>query len=245
MRKLLAIVPALIALSGCGEDEDFSVEVKRPITAVMSPYLSANIDEAKAIFPDIGFARTRPADNVLLFTIPGSGSTESAIRLRFERVRNGEATIVHATVDVPATKATIDGQQKYLSESKVERLLKSEMESSGRALESHRSLSGDGFSGQLAGIAVATNPLYLQQALDLKNHPEKLLAALMAFGESPSSDGPGAPDPASAAPMDNPELAARMDDTAHRETEWREEKEVESASAPMDDTDGASTNGGF
>jgi hypothetical protein len=241
MRKLLAIVPALAMLSGCGDSEDFSVEVQRPIAAVMSPYLSANIDEAKAIFPDISFARTRPADNVLLFTIPGSGSTESTIRLRFEPIRNGEATVVHATVDVPPTKATIEGQRKYLSESKVERLLKSELESTGRALESHGPPNETGFSGQLVGIAIATNPLYLQQALDLKNHPEKLLAALMAFGDSPSSDDARAPDPASAAPMDNPELAARMDDTVHRETEWREEKRIESASAPMDDTGGAST----
>lgn len=237
----MAIAPALVMLSGCGESEDFSVEVKRPITAVMSPYLAANIDQAKALFPNISFTRTRPADNELLFTIPGSGSTESTIRLRFEPIRNGEATTVHATVDVPPTKAIIDGQRKYLSESKVERLLKGEIESTGRALEAHGSPDGDGFSGQLVGIAIATNPLYLQQAMELKNHPEKLLAALMAFGDGPSSDGVRAPDPASATPMDSPELAARMDDAAHRETEWREEKQIESASAPMDDTGSAST----
>lgn len=245
MWKLLAIVPAMMALSGCGESEDFSVEVKRPIAAVMSPYLAANIDEARAIFPDLGFKRTRPADNELVFTIPGSGSTESTIRLRFEAVRNDGATVIHATVDVPPTKATIEGQRKYLSEAKVERLMKSDMESSGRALESHAPSSETSFSAQLAGIAIATNPLYLQQALDLKNHPEKLLAALMAFG---NGDGPSetrVPDPASATPMDNPELTAHADDAAQRQAEWREEKQIEAASAPMDDTDGASTYSGY
>lgn len=245
MRKLLAIVPAMMVLSGCGESEDFSVEVKRPMAAVMSPYLAANIDEARALFPDLGFKRTRPADNELLFTILGSGSTESTIRLRFESVRGGEATVIHATADVPPTKATIEGQRKYLSEAKVERLMKKDMESSGRALESHSPLSGTSFSAQLAGIAIATNPLYLQQALDLKNHPEKLLAALMAFGDGDGPSETRAPDPASAAPMDDPELATRADDVAQRQDEWREEKQIEAASAPMDDTGGASTQSGY
>lgn len=245
MRKFLALVPALVLLPGCGESEDFSVEVKRPIAAVMSPYLAANIDQAKVLFPDIGLVRTRPADNELLFTIPGSGSTESTIRLRFEPIRNGEATVIHATVDIPPTRATIAGQRKYLSESKVEKLMKSELESSGRALEAHRSPGGDGFSGQLLGIAIATNPLYLQQALEMKNHPEKMLAALMAFGDGDTPSGTSVPDPDSAAPMDNPELATRADDAAQHRAEWREEKQIEAASAPMDDTGGAETDSGF
>jgi hypothetical protein len=235
MRIWLATIPALL-LVGCGVGDggdDFSVEVKRPVAAVMVPYLGANIDEAKALFPDITFHRTRPADRELLFTIPGSGDTESTIRLRFEPVKNGEATVVHAAVDVPPVKAQIEGVQKYLSESKVERLLKSQIRSTGQALEAREAPDSDSFSVQLMGLAIATNPLYLQRALDLKDSPESLLGALLAFGDyDPSVDGAGDPD----APMDNPDAAAGADDAKLADAEWREEQQADEASAPMDNT---------
>lgn len=243
MRKLLAIIPALAMLSGCGGGEDFSVEVKRPIAAVMSPYLAASISEAKGLFPGISFQRTRPSDHELLFAIPGSGSSESTIRLRFEPVRNGEGTVVHATVDVPPVRATIDGVEKRLSEAKVEDLLKRQIESTGRALEAHETPDSYAFSGQLVGLAIATNPLFLQRAMELKNNPEKLAAALMAFTGAEPAGNPRPDDPsaaaAAAAPMDHPEYASRAEDAALGESQRREERQLEAASAPMDNPETA------
>lgn len=237
MRAWLAVVPVLGLLTGCDAgsgSDDFSVEVKRPVAAVMMPYLAANIDEAKALFPDISLHRTRPSDRELLFSLPGSGNAESTIRLRFEPVRNGEATVVHAAVDVPPVEARIDGVRKYLSEAKVERLLRQQIESTGQRLEAHEAPDSSGFSGQLIGLAIATNPLYLHKALELKDSPERVRAALMAFGD-PDTSG-AVDDPSANMPMDNPERAAVAEESALAESEWQEERAAMEASAPMDGT---------
>lgn len=127
--------PALL-LAGCGDAaEDFAVAIKRPVAAVYAPLLAVDAGEARIVFPCVTFVRTRPSDGEILYTIPGDGSFTATIRLRLESQNGGETTVVHAIVNVPKVHARIDGQDKVLSEARIERQLESLLKSTGRSLE--------------------------------------------------------------------------------------------------------------
>ncbi|HEY0960551.1 MAG TPA: hypothetical protein VGE05_14960 [Novosphingobium sp.] len=240
MRSMRALLLLPLALAGCGGKggEDFQVEVKRPPVAVVVPFTGVDIREAQVLFPGLQVQRTRPSENEILYTIPGTGGAPSTVLLRFEPLRGGEATVVHATVEVPAIKMNIDGARKVLSEMKVERALKSLIETTADDLEmgSAGAQGSARFSQLLLSLAVATNEKYLHQALEMRDDPERLIEALMAFGDS-SVDGETA-QAGTGQPQDDPEAAALRDEAAHARSEYKEQAAAEDASRAQDDAQG-------
>jgi len=179
MRKLMGIAAGALLLAGCGSGgEDFTVEVNRPPVAVVTPLLDVDIGEARTAFPGIKVVRSRPNDSEIVYTMPSSGNGDAVIRLRLEPLRDGQATLIHASVDAPATQAKIDGVTKFLSETKVEHELEKVLRQAGRNLEHRTSTLADtqAFSGLLLAVAISVNKDYVQIAQDLKSHPEKLAA---------------------------------------------------------------------
>lgn len=240
MRSMRALLLLPLALAGCGGKggEDFQVEVKRPPAAVVAPFTGVDVREAQVLFAGLQLKRTRPSENEILYTIPGTGGAPSTVLLRFEPLRGGEATMVHATVEVPAIQMNIDGGRKVLSEMKVERALKSLIETTADDLEMG-SAGAQGIarlSQLLVSLAVATNEKYLHQALEMRDDPERLIEALMAFGES-SADGEMAQAEAGR-PQDDPEAAALRDEAAHARSEYKEQAAAEDASRAQDDAQG-------
>jgi hypothetical protein len=77
--------------------------------------------------------------------------------------------------------------------------------------------------------------------MELNSNPATLGAALLAFGGAAEArDDSG--DTSSAYPKDNPELVARAQDQADGASQWREERQLEAATAPMDDTSTTGTD---
>ena len=229
-----ALAPLLLAGCGSGGGEDFTVEVKRPIAAVFAPLAAVNVAEARPLFAGIRVDRSRPSDNELLYTIPGSDDVTSTVRLRLEPLRDGEATMIHASVDVPPVHAFIDGHEKVLSESKLETRLKQLLESTGRNLEMGSRSESDAMklSGLLAAIAVATNKQYLARAVDLKSDPGRFLAMLTAF-EGEAADLSHERDE----PMTDPDSAEHGAELSQSRNEWQQEEAMRTAAAPANDLD--------
>lgn len=234
----LAALPALL-LAGCdaGDTEDFTVEIKRPAAAVYAPLLSVDISEARIVFPGATFERSRPRDGEILYTVPGTGSFPATIRLQLEGTKNGEATIVHAFVKVPEVHARIEGQDKVLSERKVENQLQSLLKKTGRSLEmgSNAKAEIEQLSGLLLALSVATDEKQLARALDLKNNPAKLMELLLAFsgtGDTPAPDVKG-----SEIRTVDPDAAQQQREFAQADAEWKQERALDQASAPTTDVE--------
>ena len=126
MRHIFMAAIACAMLTGCGKGgEDFTISMARPANQVMAAFGDVAPQPLLAqLVHGISIRRSRPADGQVLYTIPGSDGDESTILLTFEPIENGAKTIIHAAVDVPRTKAVIDGGLKVLSESKVEQQLR-------------------------------------------------------------------------------------------------------------------------
>lgn len=229
-----AVAPALL-LAGCdgsSDTEDFAVEIKRPVEVVYAPLLAANASEAQIVFPGITFQRSRPSDGEILYTIPGSGSFPATVRLKLEAKDGGAATIVHAFVKVPEVHATIGGKEMVVSERKVENALQGLLKATGRSLEMGSSAKAEtsGLSTMLLAIAVATNEKQMARALDLKNHPEKLMALLLAF-----SGSGGSPEPSvngSSIRTVDPGAAEEKRELAQADAEWKQERALNQETAP-------------
>lgn len=228
-----AFVPALL-LAGCGgsDAEDFAVEIKRPVEVVYAPLVAADASEARILFPGITFQRSRPSDSEILYTIPGSGSFPATVRLKLEPKDGGQATVVHAFVKVPEIHATIGGKDMVLSERKIENALQGLLKATGRSLEMGSSAKSEtsGLSTMLLAIAVASNEKQLTRALDLKNHPEKLMTLLLAMSGSEGSSEPSVN--GSTIRTVDPEAAQEQRELAQADAEWKQERALNQASAP-------------
>lgn len=219
--------------AGCGDAaEDFAVAIKRPVAAVYAPLLAVDVGEARIVFPGVTFVRTRPSDGEILYTIPGDGSFPATIRLRLESQNGGKTTVVHAIVNVPKVHARIDGQDKVLSEARIERQLESLLKSTGRSLEMGSSAQAETMrlSGLLLALAVATDKNQLARAIDLKSNPSKLMELLLAFdgpSEQPVSDVAGRK-----IRTVNPDAAESAREMAQADAEWKQEEALDKAAAP-------------
>jgi hypothetical protein len=231
-RTLLPVL--LLAACGGGSGEDFTIEVKRPPAAVYAPLSAADLREARLVFPGIAVTRTRPSDAEILYTIPGTGSFPATIRLRLEPTHGGETTVVHAAVQVPPVRATIDGREKVLSESRVEARLQALLKATARDLEMGSSAQAETtqLSSLLMSLAVATDEKFLAQALDLKSHPGKLVDVLAAFDADELSP---TVQTARDTPMVDPDAAERRHEMARAQVEWQQQEAAEKAAEPVSD----------
>ena len=241
--RLAALAPAAL-LAGCGiaDGEDFMVEVRRQPASVAPVLLGADISEARALFPGLDAKKSRPADNEILYSIPGADGATSTVLFRLEPTRDGAGTIIHATVEVPPTKASIGGVMKVLSEAKIEGALMRLLESAGKdlAMGSSATDASEKLSALLAAIAIGTNPDALKQALNYAANPELLAGAMMpdlamSFDDEGSAYDAERRDRAE--PMDSPDDQASEDQRELAEQNWREERAAEEAADPMSDPD--------
>ena len=253
MRRLVLAGALALALSGCGGNrgaEDFAVMVKRPVASVFTAIGTATMpSEVRSLFPQLKIERTRPSDNEVLYTVPGDGAFPATIRFRFDAVEGGQATVVHAFIDVPSIKVTVGGKPMVLSEAKVERALSGYLK---RMAESGAGSSGFGSSPMpktLLALAIATNSKMLAEVQDMEKHPEKLagrLAGLDAYfgDESDRYDAErDAETVDSARPQSNPDrdsARAQMGQWGQRD---REEEARDAASRPMNEAQGNEAKG--
>lgn len=238
----MALLPALL-LAGCGDSdggEDFTVEIKRPVATVYAPLSAADPGLARLAFPGIAFERSRPSDTEILYTVPGTGSFPATIRLKLEPKTDGSSqrTIVHAAVNVPKVRARIDGQDKELSEWKIERQLQSLLKSTGSSLEMGSTGQSDTerLSSLLAAIAIATNEKFLARALELRSDPAKLMGILLAFGTPGEAPGPADVDGREIRAV-NPDAAETEREMAQARAESKQEQAQAGAAAPTSNLD--------
>lgn len=178
MRWIVAIVMGL-ALAACSaaRTDDVTVRVDRSPAQVLGPLTVASVGEAQALFPSLKAVKSRPSDEVLLFTFPGDGKQEPAtLRFTLSPADGGQATDVHAEVDVPALVVKIDGIEKTLSASKigaeVERILKGMNDGGGDAATSRLSVV-------LMAMAISTDAKARDKALAMADNPSSVLGELM------------------------------------------------------------------
>lgn len=237
--RTTALLAALLLLAACGggDREDFAVDVKRAPAQVYAPLAGADTSDARLVFPGLHIERTRPSETEILYTIPGSGDFPSTVRFRLEPQAGGAATRIHAFVHVPAVRATLDGQQKEVSERKVEAAVASLIRSTARSLEmgSNATSESQQLSALLTGVAIATNKTLLAKALDLRANPEKLAAILMAYA-SPG-DMPPTLTTARDTPTIDTDAGERQHEMAQARVDWQQEEAAEKAATPTSDLD--------
>ena len=236
-----AVLPALL-VGGCGGGggEDFAIVVERPVATVFAPFSQVDTGNAGQIFSGLQVKKSRPSDNEVLYTIPGTGAFESTFRLTFEPAVGGATTIIHVAIDVPPVRAKIEGLDKVLSENKVEVVVRKLLESAGKSLEARGTASMESaeFSQLLTGVAIATNSKFLDRISEFKNDPEKMAAAMAALSgyddytpadmaENPRGDAPEAMDPNEA-----------VREAEREEASQRREEEYEAREASAPDTSG-------
>jgi hypothetical protein len=257
MKRIILPMVAALALVGCGSlgggGEDFTVTVKRPVAAVFTPFSDVQIQsEARTIFPTLKLTRTRPSDNEVLYTFPVEGKEPATIRLTFEAIDGGKATVIHAAVDVPTLVVNIGGQKKFLNEFLVEKGLRALIVASTTGLEAGSSGSdaSKSFAALITALAIATDKQAMARAQELIKDPARADLAMAALGggeyfgnydaerDAETVDRPrGSGDEV----MEDPNDRLNEEAWQRERAEERADRALESNAAANDDTAGAST----
>lgn len=200
MRKGIMLATCCALLAGCSsqDDGDFTIDVHRPVAEAMAPFAKLDLSTAESLFPGLEARKMPSANDTILYAIPGDNG-EATVRLRFEEQDGGKSTVIHATVDLPDTENTIDGQQQMLDEPKVQDRLAATLREVAGHVDAGTTSPADGrlFAARIAGIAVAIRKPLLDLALDVRRKNGKIGGLDADLGYSPK---PGAEPAASAAP---------------------------------------------
>lgn len=252
---LLAAVTLAGTLSACGRSntEDFALTVKRPIASVFTPFSDVQIAaEARTLFPTLKLMRTRPSDTEVLYTFPVEGQDPAIIRLVFESTQGGKATIVHATVNVPAIKTVIDGKPKVLSEILVELGLRKLIKAAATGMEAGSSgvEASKEFAGLLTMLAIATDKQAMLRAQELLKDPARMAAARALleqdyydrFGAETDADTVDRPQGERAEASD-PDAAIEREEGARTEERYREQDKQREAASAGDNAGGEDVSG--
>ena len=254
---VLAAVALTGALAGCGRSntEDFALTVKRPVASVFMPFSDVQIaSEARALFPTLKLMRTRPSDNEVLYTFPVEGQDPAIIRLVFESTEGGKATIVHATVNVPAIKTEIDGKPKVLSEPLVELGLRKVIKAAASGMEAGSSgeVTSKEFAGLLTMLAIATDKQAMLRAQELLKDPARMQGAAAMLDRDyydaydPESDADNVDRPRGDRPdPSDPNAAIEREEDARAEQRSREQEKLEKAAAAGDKAEGDAASGDY
>lgn len=242
LQRMWMALLAVLLLGGCGRgSEDFTVRVARPPERVMQTLGQAGLDGTiSGHFAGLKVERTEPAENEVLYTIPGDSSFPAAIHLTFEAVNGGKGTVVHAAIDVPAVKVSLKGRSKVISEYKVESTLRSLVEKIGSKLEEGGDTMRERkeFSQLLTVLAIVTDSKQLNLAIDMESNPDWYMGGLDSLYDGDDAgfaDGPARP---------NGDYPAGEDPNAPaRQQEYKDKARAADAAAPMDDADGDNARG--
>ncbi len=245
VRGIWAALLALLLLGGCGRgSEDFTVHIARPADRVMEVLGHVQLDgELAGHFPSLKVDRTAPNKGEVLYIIPGDGRFPTAIHLTFEEVNGGKETVVHAAVDVPAVKIDLKGNDKVISEFKVERVLRDLIEEAGSKLESGVDTAAQRkqLSQLLTALAIVTDSKQLALAKDMERNPDWYMSGFDSLydGDDRAEDGDRA-----APAYGNPAVGEDPNATA-REQSYKDKARAADASAPMDEANGDNARGDY
>lgn len=238
-RFVLAVL-ASILLSACGRgSEDFAFRIERPADKVEAAFGKASIGggELASMIPGLKLVRSEPAQNEVLYTIPGDGAFEATVKLTFEPVDGGKATVLHAAIDAPRSEVTFEGKAMVISETKVELMIGKVLRKAARKLENGADIASEQreFSQILAILAIVTDSKKLRLAQDMTSYPEWYMSGFGWLAEA--GDGPAGSYGDPAIPED-PGAAARREEYRQNDAEREARSKAEEASRPMDDADG-------
>ena len=241
LRRMLFALIGAVLLTACGRgSEDFTVKIAREPSRVAAALGQISLDEKMAaLFPGLKVERSTPAEGQLFYDVPGDAEFRAAVHFTLEPVDGGKATIVHAAIDVPEVKVTIDTKTKVISETKVEFGMREIVQKIGTKLEQGGDIASERekMSQLLTVLAIVTDTHNLALAVDMENNPEWYLAGLDWLGGGNDVDYPDSPygDPAQ---PDDPGAAARQQD-------YRDKDAAQEAAAPMDQPAGDDARGDY
>jgi hypothetical protein len=147
---------------------DFEVEIKRPMPEVYAAFseirmVGSGLRNEGFDVPKITVAR--PSDHELVF-VTASENPERVTRIAFtfERGKDSVTTRVSAAIDVPPVVMRVDGQDKFLSEAKVEAKLQELIGEIGKQLNNRNSTVEAKYklALMLDMVAVASHPKKLK-----------------------------------------------------------------------------------
>jgi hypothetical protein len=248
LHRILLVTFASLLLAACGRgSEDFTINVARPADRVEDAFDSAGVDaELSGLFSGLKVVRTKPADDAVLYTIPGDGDFPATIKLTFEPGKDGKTTIIHAAIDAPAIKVDFESKAMVLSESKVEKMVRGILRSAGKKLEDGKDIAGEqqAFSRLLTMLAIVTDSKKLKLAQDVSKYPDWYLSGLSWMSDGGGYDGPAYPY-GEAAMGEDPGVAAEREESRQQSADREEQQKAEEAAEPMDDSRGDSARGDY
>lgn len=236
--RFVMVALASLLLAACGRgSEDFAFKVARPADKVEAAFdhLSVGGNEMAALVPGLKVDRSKPEAGQLIYTVPGDGDFPATIKLTFESVEGGKATVLHVAVDAPRTEVQWEGKTMVVSESKVEGMVGKALRKAvdklenGESIESERTELGE----VLTILAIITDSKKLAQIKDMANYPEWYASGLGWLFDGGEGGGGAYGDPAIG---EDPNSGARRE-------ERRQEEAAAAAAGPMDDAQGDSARG--
>lgn len=244
MRQIVFGFLACLALAGCDSGrggEDFSVVVERPADRVLAALDGIRASDKYAeLFPDVKVERTRPGDGEVLYTIPGTGSFNAALRFRVVAVGGSKGAVIHASVDVPSVRTNIAGKSMVLSESKVEHVVKGLLESAASKLAQGKSIDRErqDLSELFLALGVVTDKHNLKLAESIRDNPDWYAGGFSQYGSLADADAENPDIPYGDAPM-----PAHDPQTRIRANERTERDRLKEAAEPQDDAEGEGAPG--
>lgn len=246
MRRIVFGFLACLTLAGCGSGrggEDFSVVVERPADRVLAALDGIRASDKYAeLFPGVKVDRSRPGDGEVLYTIPGTGSFDAALRFRVVAVGGNKGAVIHAAIDVPSVRTNIAGKSMVLSESKVEHVVKGLLESAARKLAKGQSIERErqDLSELFLALGVVTDKNKLKLAEAMRDNPEWYSGGFSQYGSLSDADAdaetPDAPYGEAPTPASDPQARVRANERTERDR-------LEQAAEPQDDAEGEKASG--
>lgn len=238
-RMMFALLGALL-LTACGHGgEDFTVKIARTPSRVAAALDQVAVDEkTRTLFPGLKIDRSTPGTGQLFYDVPGNAALRAAVHFTFEPTDDGKSTIVHAVIDVPEVKVTVEQKNMVIRETKVEFAVREIVQNIGKKLEVGEDIDGERkkLSELLTILAVVTDSHNLALALDIEHNPGWYMAGLDWLGGGDGdADYPGNPYGNQPLPQD-PGAAARQQ-------EYRQQEAAREAAAPMNEAAGEEPRG--
>lgn len=171
MRRM-AVLAALALLAGCGDSEDFAMDVALTPDRVKSQL--ARIDGGMVVR---GLSLTPVAVDSgtrreLTFVMKGDAG-EGRLHFRFEDVA-ANATRMHVELTLPATEMKIDGADKVLSETKAERALEEALKAWAESQTRSGYASLDPLNEIVGGMVLALTPAKMTEVFAAQGDEARL-----------------------------------------------------------------------
>lgn len=177
--RLLLFIASTALLAGCGSDggEDYAIDLAASPSVAMGILSQTDFTQQRALLGTLDIRKSRPTERELVYTIPslsmtGNKREDGIVRFVLERMKDGRATKLHVSVDVPQVPILMGEANKVLSETKVEGELRKILDSLNRKLASGSSASASqDLSSLLVAVAIASNDRMQAQANDFNRDP--------------------------------------------------------------------------